>query len=224
MRLTTEKKQRSPRLFTLIELLVVIAIIAILASMLLPALSKAREKARSISCAGNEKELGLAFAMYTVDFDDYVPAPCMGHICWDRRDSQYKAGTSKDRFAIYPYLNDWNMYFCPAATKPSDATASSYSYNKTFGSSDTGSNLYKLTSMKRVSITIAYGEGNGLRWMPYDITCCSGSGPAPNHKIKANHTEGANLTFVDGHTQWYKLTNIPDDDKSTNSTWVRPNL
>ena len=64
------KKQRS---FTLIELLVVIAIIAILAAMLLPALSKAREKARSIQCISNLKNIGVCLAIYMNDHDGFTP-------------------------------------------------------------------------------------------------------------------------------------------------------
>ena len=71
---------QSRTLFTLIELLVVVAIIAILASLLLPALTQAREKARQISCTNNLKQQGLAVVQYTSDSDDYYPA---GNVRWE---------------------------------------------------------------------------------------------------------------------------------------------
>src|SRR4030095_4425829 len=103
--LTSVPKPRAPRsrklfrAFTLIELLVVIAIIAILAAMLLPALSRAKEKATRTRCMSNLKQVCLATIMYSSDYKDKLPRMTTGNWAWDMpvavADQLLRSGTQR---------------------------------------------------------------------------------------------------------------------------------
>jgi prepilin-type N-terminal cleavage/methylation domain-containing protein len=78
-----QMRTRFKRAFTLIELLVVIAIIAILAALLLPALAKAKERAKRTQCLNNVKQFTLAMRVYGTDFGDHMPIMTSGNWTWD---------------------------------------------------------------------------------------------------------------------------------------------
>jgi prepilin-type N-terminal cleavage/methylation domain-containing protein/prepilin-type processing-associated H-X9-DG protein len=87
--------------FTLIELLVVIAIIAILAAILFPVFAQAREKARQTTCTSNLKQLGLALAMYSQDYDETMMLAQAGSLRWPQ--------------LLAPYIKQRSFVLCPTA-------------------------------------------------------------------------------------------------------------
>ena len=98
------KSHRSSLAFTLIELLVVIAIIAILASLLLPALAKAKENGRMASCFNNLRQLSIASMIYSLDHNGRLPT---------FRDWLYTRPANLTSGKLYPYLKKKEVYLCP---------------------------------------------------------------------------------------------------------------
>lgn len=112
--------------FTLIELLVVIAIIAILAAILFPVFAQAREASYKATCSSNLRQLGIAFQMYAVDYDDTLPCPGGGtSLITDGQSPQtgwIQARADGSIAGIFPYVKSGdklnakgNMFSCPSA-------------------------------------------------------------------------------------------------------------
>ena len=202
-------RQRS---FTLIELLVVIAIIAILASMLLPALSKARDKARTLSCVSTQKQLMLATQMYFFDNEDWMPsngspdpATRPGHSFYPTSVSPYLVGQTLAHGGRYFTDPAWwcpvHMQFALQRYQENKwagfGWANDISYGMSmvfydrfnwFYSSTSGRNNYRQFMISEVvapSGTIYYTEGRGTA-----VTNAEG-GQTGHHTVYSSYINGA---------------------------------
>ena len=202
------------RAFTLIELLVVIAIIAILASLLLPALSHAKQKAWSISCVSNEKQIGLGLRMFADDNEERYPQSG-GSITWNWTDPG--SPTNGWMQQLYSYVQNTNVYHCPGNTQLPPNNRSPFNYfNGARAAYIAAGNQRAAVNGRQILFPVAYvlaGDtiDSGQFFLPddddkddYSQNCVGGdANGTPSVGWKA-HNNGQNILFADSHAKWFK--------------------